>query len=199
MMKEIKIQLFKGSEILPYLAYIAKFRSTIFREYPYLYESKAKFEEEYVRNYAKSKNSLFIIAKDQDRVIGCLTSTAAIDVLHEVWAEALRAIPVDSLFYLGDLLILKEYRNQRLGTKMYDLFEKTVREGKKYSQITFHEIVRPKDDPKRPKQYHSLDPFWEKRGYVKHPELISHVPYREIGDSAETPHIMVYWIKNLTL
>lgn len=195
---DIKIQLFKGVEVLHYLDAIIHLRVTVFREYPYLYGGDPEAEEGYVKTFARSKRSLFVLAKNHEEVIGCLTSIPAIDVLTESWATALRKLSVDSMIYLGDMLLLKEYRNQKIGSKMYDLFEKTVRKDETYSKIAFQEIVRPKDDPKRPTTYRSLDPFWNKRSYIKHPEMTQQISYLEIGDSAPVEHTFVFWIKELT-
>jgi len=195
---DIKIQLFKGAEVLHYLDTIIQLRVTVFREYPYLYGGDPEAEEGYVKTFARSKRSLFILAKRHEQVIGCLTSIPAVDVLTESWATALRKLPVDSMIYLGDMLLLKEYRNQKIGSKIYDLFEKTVRKEKTFSKIAFQEIVRPKDDPKRPDTYRSLDPFWKKRGYIKHPEIVQQIPYLEIGDLNPVGHTFVFWIKELT-
>lgn len=196
-MDAINIQLFKGSAVLPYLDAVIQFRTTIFREYPYLYESDHTIEDQYIRNYAKSKDSLFVIAQDHNKVVGCVTSIPVMDVLAESWAAVLRTIVVDSMLYLGDILVLKEYRNRKIGAKMYEIFESSIRKEKQFSAITFQEIVRSKDDPKRPKHYRSLDSFWQKRGYIKHPELIHHIPYREVGESRDTLHTMVFWVKTL--
>lgn len=193
-----EIQALKGKQILPYLDAFGEMRTTVFREYPYLYESDSGNEKTYLGNYAKSDESLFIIAKKQGQLIGCLSSIPFLHVSHESWAKILQNyLPIDTVFYLGDMLVLKEYRGQRVGTKMYDLFEDQVKKQKKFSKIAFLEVVRPKNDPKRPKGYKSLDPFWEKRGYVKHPEFINHIPYREIGDSTETDHTFLFQTKDI--
>ncbi len=81
---------------------------------------------------------------------------------------------------------------------MYDLFEKEVRAKKIYSEIAFKEVVRPLDDPRRPKGCFSLDSFWMKRGYVKHPELTQELAWPEIGGGKDVMHTLVFWIKELS-
>ena len=82
---------------------------------------------------------------------------------------------------------------------MYQEFEKTVRKMGAYHQIAICEIDRPSADPKRPHSYASLDAFWTRQKYIKHPNLIAYFSYPEIGDSEETLHPMVFWTKELSL
>lgn len=192
------IEALKGHQILPYLDAFGKLRITIFREYPYLYDSDPEVEKNYLKNYAQNKESLFILAKNQDKLIGCLSSIPFKGIAHESWAKPLQShLPIASIFYLGDMLVLKEHRNRGIGTKMYNRFEEEVRKMHKFTQIAFIEVIRPNDDPKRPKHYHTLDPFWEKKGYIKHPELTSCISYKEIGESTETEHAFHFQIKTL--
>jgi hypothetical protein len=42
-----------------------------------------------------------------------------------------------------------------------------------------------------------LDAFWNRRGFVKHPELRTCFSWRELGEDAETSKPMVFWLKRL--
>jgi GNAT superfamily N-acetyltransferase len=193
-----EIQTLEGHQILPHLDAFGKLRTTIFREYPYLYDSNPEVEKSYLKNYAQCKDSLFIIATHQNKLIGCLSSIPFSNMAHESWAKILQShFPIAPIFYLGDMLVLKEHRNRGLGTKMYNRFEEEIRKKQKFTQIAFIEVIRPNNDPKRPNDYHSLDAFWKKKGFIKHPELSSYISYKEIGKSTETDHAFLFQIKHL--
>ncbi|NBC15195.1 MAG: GNAT family N-acetyltransferase, partial [Gammaproteobacteria bacterium] len=38
--------------------------------------------------------------------------------------------------------------------------------------------------------------FWQHRGYTRHPELRTTFSWQEIGETAESPKPMVFWLKN---
>ena len=90
----------------------------------------------------------------------------------------------------------KDYRSQGLGGRLCEKLEDFAR-SKGFQSLCFFEIDRGPDDPKRPEGYRKLDTYWEGHGYQKHPELSGLVPYKEKGESEESPKKMVFWIKKL--
>jgi GNAT superfamily N-acetyltransferase len=193
------IRTLHGEEILPYIPAIAQLRITVFHDYPYLYEGDLSYEERYLKMYSLSKNSLFVIAQEGDQVIGAITGVPvaeSMEEIRELFQE--KDLPTNGVYYLGEIVLFKPYRKKKIGFEMYKEFEKAVQQKGIYHQIALCEIDRPKSDPKRPRDYRSLDQFWAKNGYTKHPDLIAQFSYQEIGDSEETLHPMVFWTKNLS-
>jgi hypothetical protein len=41
-----------------------------------------------------------------------------------------------------------------------------------------------------------LDKFWNKRGYVKHPELKTTYTWKDLDDNVETAKPMTFWLKH---
>jgi hypothetical protein len=54
--------------------------------------------------------------------------------------------------------------------------------------------ARTADDPRRPPGYQPLERFWQHRGYTRHPELRTTFSWQEIGETAESPKPMVFWL-----
>ena len=187
--------LLEGRDIQNASQELASLRITVFREYPYLYDGTISYEIEYLNQYFVSKDGLLILVKEGNTVIGALTGLP----LKETMADCQsffnqHQIPMEDIYYLGEIVLLKEYRGQGIGSKMYELFEHAVSKKKRYSQIAFCEIVRtPLDEP--PEDYFCLDPFWIKRGYCKYPDWISQFSWKELSKDEELYHPMVFWVK----
>lgn len=170
-------------------------RLTVFREYPYLYEGTVECEKDYIDRYCSTKNSVLIVTKDGERVIGAITGIPLNEVPEYKDYFLKENIPIDSIYYLGEIVLLKEYRGQGIGARMYEMFEQFVRENTTCQEITFCEIVSPKDGPRRTNDYFCLDEFWLKRGFVKHPGLVTQTSWKEVGSEEELSHTLVFWIK----
>lgn len=186
-----------GKEILPWIPSIAQLRITVFREYPYLYEGTLESEEEFLQIYAQSERSLLVLAKEEERVIGAVTGVP----LDESYPEikdlfAKNIIPASDVFYLGEILLYREYRKKLIGQRMYKAFEKAV--PKKYRKIALAEVARSPFDPRKPFDYISLEKFWTLKGYMKYPELLCFFSWKDIGASEATEKPMIFWIKELS-
>lgn len=194
----MQIQVLTGQEIQPYLDRVASLRSSVFREYPYLSEGDLQIERNYLEMYSHAPHGILLLAVEGEKVIGAITGIPLIEaapLLQSVFLD--RKISIDPFFYLGDIMIVKEYRGEGMGRRLYECLENHVRERTSYRQIFISEILRSADDPRRPKNYAPSDKFWEKLGFVKHPELIAHYPWKDIGSSHVTEHTMITWIKEL--
>jgi ribosomal protein S18 acetylase RimI-like enzyme len=137
----MKIEVIKGIETKKYIDAIAKLRMTNFRDYPYSYEGDMALEKKYLSMYQNSKDSFFIIAKDGDKVIGAITGMPlheSADDCTEVYLE--KNIPTIGIYYVGEIIVLNEYRDQGLGHKMWTEFENQVRALKHYKQLAIREL-----------------------------------------------------------
>lgn len=177
---------------------LATLRINVFREYPYLYDGNLEYEKNYLNQYLSTKNSALVIVKDGERIIGAITGIP----LNETFSDCKNffmenKIPMGGIFYLGEITLLKEYRGQGIGARMYELFEEFVRENKAYKEVALCEVVSPKNDPRRTSDYFCLDPFWTKRGFVKHPDWVTQFSWKEIETENEFYHPMVFWSKKL--
>lgn len=177
---------------------LATLRITVFREYPYLYDGNLEYEKNYLSQYLSTTNSVLVIVKNGEQIIGAITGIP----LNETFSDCKNffienKIPMDGIFYLGEITLLKEYRGQGIGAHMYELFEEFVRNSKTYKEIALCEVVPPKADPRSTRDYFCLDNFWTKRGYVKNPAWVTQFSWQELDRNEESYHPMVFWIKKL--
>ncbi len=194
----IRIEIFKGNEVIPYLPKLAELRLSFYREYPYLYEGSLAGEESYLSLYANSENSLLAVAKNGSEVVGAVSGIPLLESAGEnikLFAE--KRISAEHLFYLGEIVVSQEYQKSDLQQKLYQQFEKAVIDLKGYDEIVVCEIERGLRDSQRPMAPFSSAVRWEERGFSRQPELRTYYLWKDIGHAEETDHLMVFWHKGL--
>jgi GNAT superfamily N-acetyltransferase len=192
-----KIERLKGKQVHNYIDDLAKLRIQIFKEYPYLYEGNLSYEIDYLNTYTACDESILIVASMKSKIIGVST---AIPLEYEM-AECQKPfldthLPISKIFYLGESVLLPEYRGQGIYRQFFDQREKAAME---YGSLitTFCAVSREADDPRSPKGYEPLDNIWQHFGYQKHPELCAYYKWQEIGDTVQTSKPMIFWMKYL--
>jgi len=195
----MEFEILTNHQIQQHIETIASLRIAIFKEYPYLYDGDMQSERDYLKSYAASKNSVVILAKDKGKIVGAVTGIP-LSELDKIFLMPFmeKHIPTKAQYYLGEILLLKEYRGKGNGYKLYSMFEEWVRQKGKYQKIVIAEVVRPANDPRKPKDYIPTRKFWESLGYIEHPELVFHIPYKEIGYKEKVPHSLVFSFKDLS-
>lgn len=186
-----------GNDVKKYIKPLAQLRIEIFKEFPYLYEGSLRYEEVYLQVYTQSKESLVVIAKDENRFVGAST---CIPLEYEDTAFQKpflkKGIDLAKVFYFGESILLPEYRGQGIGHKFFDLREEHALKTRPDTDITtFCAVVRPKDHPLRPEKYHPHNKFWEKRGYTEQVDLKTKFPWKDIGEEEESLKPMQFWTK----
>jgi len=189
---------FRGEEILPFLDEVAALRIDIFREWPYLYEGDIETEKKYLKVYGDTKDSILILAKDQEKIVGVVMGLPVADSMKQIQNEYLRKkVSMDGGFYLADAILMPPYRARGIGKQMLQKFEASVLEMHKYDQISCCEIVRDNNHPMRPEDYQSLDPFWDRLGFHVSLGWQTSFDYLDIGNSVDTPHFMRFRCKTI--
>lgn len=192
------IKSYTGEEIKNLIPQIAALRIEVFREYPFLYEGDYEYEMRYLKKFLAMKDAIVIAALDQGSIIGLATGFPFIYEAKDLKQVLLASgRNVSDYFCFGESVLKKGYRGLGIGKQFMEMREAHVRKLISYKYICFYTSARPKDDPKRPPDYHSPASLWKKQGFVEHPELIGWISYQEIGEAEETPKKMVFWIKNL--
>lgn len=194
-MKAIHTEILKGKDLTAYFTELTELRLTVFREYPYLYEGDPAFEKQYLSLFARSKDAFVILAKKGDRTIGAISGLPLVTAQKEI--RQIFSGPIDDIYALCDIVVLKEYRSQKIGSHLYFEFEKVLKKLSTYRKLVFWQAVKPKGDPKRPPDYFPLDSFWKKQGFVKRPDLHCTLTWKEIGDREPTPKLFEFFIKVL--
>ncbi|MDX9755167.1 MAG: GNAT family N-acetyltransferase [bacterium] len=197
-MSPLHIQRFSGAEIQPYIPELARLRITVFREFPYLYDGSLAYEEHYLQTYINSPQSMMAVAFDGSTIVGATSALPLRDETPELQQPFVEhGYAIDSLFYFGESVLLPPYRGHGVGVRFFEERESQARTWG-YQTACFCAVERPPDHPARPQGYIPLDAFWSKRGYTKHPELMTTMTWKEVGEEAESPKPMGFWLKSLT-
>ena len=193
----ILIESIYGGRILGQREAIAALRIEVFREWPYLYDGTIRYEEAYLKHYADCPQSIVVLAKDGDAVVGASTGLPLASAAAE-FGKAFAGSPyaVDEIYYFGESVLLPGYRGRGIGHRFFDEREAQARRcGARFA--AFCAVDREPDDSRRPHGYRALDPFWEKRGFIKLPEIQARLSWRETSRSTDSPHSLTFWIKEL--
>jgi GNAT superfamily N-acetyltransferase len=196
-MSELTIERVRGAGIEPYLAALAALRITVFRAYPYLYEGTLAYEEHYLRSYARDPLSVVVLARRGSDLVGASTAMPLIahaEGLAPVLARA--GYAPESLYYFGESVLEAKERGQGIGHRFFDEREAAAREHG-YVRTCFCAVERPDGHPARPAEYVPHDAFWQKRGYVRKPEIAATFAWRDVGERDESDKKMVFWLKEL--
>jgi GNAT superfamily N-acetyltransferase len=187
-----------GAGILPIIPDAARLRISVFRGFPYLYDGSLEYEQKYLRTYSESAGSVFVVARDGERVVGVSTGMPLAQETEEVQRPFLAAgIPAEEVFYFGESVLEPSYRGRGIGVQFMQIREAHAHSLPGIKRAAFCAVERAADHPQRPPGFVPLDEFWKHRGFVR-TELRTEFTWREIGESAESPKTMNFWMKELT-
>jgi hypothetical protein len=196
---EIEIKTLKGDEILPYLPDIAKLRIEVFRDYPYLYDGSLAYEQQYLKTYVESPDSIIILALDHGQTVGVSTG---VPMQHETetFQKPFVSAGFDpaKIFYCGESILHKNYRGRGVYKYFFSGREDHSRTLKGIEFCAFCAVQRPSDHPLRPLDHIGLDSIWKKFGYVKSQSFQTSLRWKDLDVDFETEKTMVFWMKELT-
>jgi GNAT superfamily N-acetyltransferase len=197
-MNEISEKLLTGTAIAAALDEMATLRLDIFREYPYLYEGRRQDELNYLGSYATAADACVILVHDGAAVVGAATG---MPLIHEdaqmQGAFAGTTLPLEEIYYIGELLFRPAYRNCGLGQKTLASLESHVRSLGSHRTLTCATVERPDDHPLRPEGYTPIARFLARTGFVRLPGVTTSFMWRET-DGVERDHPMQFWSKELS-
>ncbi len=191
------ITVLRGADVTPFLDDVARLRIAVFRDWPYLYEGDAAYEREYLAAYAQSPDSVFVLARDGDAVVGASTGLPLLDDapdFRQPFVDAGRD-PAE-VFYFGESVLLPAYRGLGLGHAFFDAREAHARALGRHTLTAFCAVDRGDDDARQPAGHRGNDAFWHKRGYTRQPGLTLRLHWNEIGHG-ETVHALTFWTRPL--
>lgn len=196
--RPMDIRLATGSDLVPWLDEVAALRIEVFREWPYLYDGDTAYERDYLRTYARSRESLVVLALDEGRVVGASTGVPLADETEAFTYPVLAAgINPARVFYFGESVLLPEYRGHGVGHRFFDEREAYARQLGRFDWTAFCAVVRAADDPRRPPGFRTLEPFWRHRGYAPKHGVEARIEWREIGHASATEKALAYWMRPL--
>lgn len=190
----IKIDVYIGKEIEPFLDLLSEWRVKFFKEPPYLYVGTIESDKEHTRDYLVDERSTVAIARSEDQIVGISTGIPLnsqsnfIKVLQSLFRSNHK--DPSSYYYFGEVMILPEYRGQGLTRKLFKAQEKlAVQWG--YQNAALLTVVR--------ENYFDLDNMWQHLGYTKtEMELIVNWPtIQKDGSVRNSDNRMPVWIKKL--
>jgi GNAT superfamily N-acetyltransferase len=198
----IVVETLSGDALALALDDLARLRIAVFREWPYLYEGTLDYEQGYLRRFAGAEGGVIVAARDGARIVGAATAAPLLShtpAFAPLFAE--RGLAPERIFYFGESVLLASHRGQGLGHAFFDHREAAARKARgpegPFSHTAFCSVLRPDGHPLSPQDYRPLDAFWEKRGYRKIAGLIGSYDWRDIGEAAERPHPMQFWMRPL--
>jgi GNAT superfamily N-acetyltransferase len=194
----LRVETLTGAAISPHLPALARLRITVFRDWPYLYDGDAGYEENYLRIYAASPRAAIVFAFNGEDVIGASTCLPLADETENIRAPfAENGIDPAQIFYFGESVLLKAYRGHGLGVKFFAAREAHARGFNAYTAAAFCAVQRPENHPLRPVNFTPLDDFWTRRGYTRQPHLQCKMAWLDLNEMNETEKTLIFWTKNL--
>lgn len=197
MSKNIRVERFTGKQLEKYIPDLAKLRIEVFRDFPYLYDGDYDYEQNYLKTYINSPDSVIVLAFDGDRIIGASTAIPLRYETDEVKRPFIEhGYNPEKVFYCGESVLNKNYRGLGIGVKFFEQREAHAKQLGGFKHLCFCCVERPADHPRRPPDYIPLDKFWNKRGYFKHPELQTTYTWKDLDEESATPKLMTFWLKH---
>ena len=194
----LQIALATGAAIDAHFEALARLRCSVFREYPYLYDGSLEYERAYLASYARSPDSLAVLAMDGERIVGASTAMPLAAHSDEVVPPLVAAgYAPDTVYYFGESVLEPGYRGHGLGSAFFVERERRARE-LGFRVAAFCAVDRPADHPRRPPGYVAPGALWRRHGFVRRPDVVGEFSWQDVGDAAETVKPMVFWIKELT-
>lgn len=182
------------AEVIPALA---RLRTTVFRDFPYLYDGDAAYESGYLANFAAADGAVIVVARDGEEIVGAATA-APLATQDVAWQAPLAAAghAIDRIFYFGESVLLASHRGQGIGHAFFDHREAQAR-ARGASHAAFCSVIRPADHPARPAGYRPLDAFWRTRGYAPLAGVTAGFDWKCVGEADERRHTLQYWSRAL--
>jgi len=194
----VRIVRLTGAAIDAYLPDVARLRLRVFREFPYLYDGMLEQEQKHLRLFADSPGSVVVVALAGDVAVGASTGLPMIHEPPHLHAPFIaQGRDPGACFYLGESVLLPEYRGRGFGVRFFEEREAHARTLGRFEIAAFCAVQRPASHPRRPEGYVPLEQFWTRRGYARRQDLAVQFTWQDIDEPTPTPHPMVFWIKPL--
>lgn len=185
-----------GAALEPWIDRLGALRIAVFREYPYLYDGSVEYEREYLRTYVNAPESLVVLVTEgEGAVAGATTCIPLRDEGPEFQEPFVKGgFDVNEVCYFGESILLPGLRGRGIGKEFFARREAHAQR-LRARWTGFCTVDRPADHPMRPPGYRPLDEFWQAQGYTKQPGMQATFVWKEIGEEAESPKTLTFWLK----
>ncbi len=177
---------------------LASLRLKVFFDFPYLYEGSQEYEMKYLETYFKAQHSFIFLVEDNQSIVGASTG---------IWAQEeeesfrkpflLNGMNPETIFYLGESVLLPKYRGMGLGRVFFQEREAFARTLPSIQTLSFCAVERPQSHVLKPQDYRPLNTFWESVGFRKEDKLTTEYEWQDRGENQVTKKTMQYWTKRL--
>jgi len=178
-MKTYRIQPMIGHQSKPYIRELANLRITVFN-------TDTEDVETSLNTYTDSPDSIVATVFCEDDIIGYSVGFPlehAKDNLSMLFSE--HGYDPACIFYFWESALLKEFRGQGIGICLLEEMERHVRKMGRFDYTAFCDAQRPEKDR-----------FWQKRGYIRKPEMIREKS-GNADDPSASPEPMMFRMKSL--
>lgn len=187
-----------GPELGRYIAELARLRSKVFREFPYLYEGDETYEREYLSTYLNSPRAFVALCQSEGKIVGATTALPLMDgeaAFQKPFRE--QGYDLSTIMYYGESVLLQEFRGQGVGKAFMEARERAALSHPQITHATFCAVVRDPKDARRPASYRPLDDFWRSQGFAPLPGVTTTYKWEEIDGAGERENRMQFWYKDL--
>jgi len=195
----ISLKILHNKDITPFITDIAKLGNKVFYEYPYLCDGTVEKYSPYFQEYANSQKGVAVLLFDDTELIG-LAIGMPFKAMHESTPETTEPFTnhnVSAAYYLGDMVLDKQYRKKGYCRLLYTNFENTVKSMSTFDTMYLCKINESNDHPLKPDGYSTLEPMCRKFGFIEHREYTFLWDWKERDKAQKSPHKMIYWSKSL--
>lgn len=194
--QELEIKLVQGADLLQHLPDLARLRLQVFRDFPYLYAGDLVYEQNYLQVYANTPDCLVVLVLDGEVVVGassCLPMLGETDEVRQPLSNA--GIDLTQVLYLGESVLLPEYRGKGFGHVFFNEREKHA-QALGLSITAFCAVQRATDHPLRPNDYRPLAGFWRQRGYRLRSDLLAWMTWQDIDEAEPSAKSLQFWLRS---
>lgn len=195
----IKIEKMQGTQIDPYLAEIIQFVTKMYRDYPYLYNGDDAGYQQYLNTYAQAKEGVIFVAFDGKKIVGVASGMPMADS-RDIFKPTLvrHGYSIKNIYYIGEFGVSPEYHGKGIESTLMSKMEQFIKEHKQYNTISLWELnPASSSQTQRAPTHFPNGIFLQNNGFAYHPELNFIVHWTNINEKHESPHLAVYWLKDL--
>jgi hypothetical protein len=195
----LSLQLYNFIDVVP------EIMLKTFKEFPYLYSPTLQEDKEYFSWYAKHEKGMLVTAQHENDLAGFITGIpmnylATMDFFHgpEISAQFKKNnIDIDNYYYCGEIIVLPDFRENHICSKMFAEFESQVKAWG-YEGICLITSDRENDHPLKPVNYLDSRLIWAHYGFTQSSIIIKNVQPTVIdtyGTVQELENGFIFWIK----
>lgn len=196
-----QVETLTGDAIRGVLQDLARLRSRVFRDFPYLYDGTESYEASYLDSYVARPGAAVIIARDPEDPAHIVGAATCLPLAHETaniqapFAE--HGWPVEKIFYYGESVLLAPWRGRGIGVAFFHAREAQAR-AHGAAIASFCAVRRAPDHPRRPAGHVPLDAFWRHRGFTPVPGLACTMRWKQTDTGTDVTNTLDFWAKSLT-